>query len=302
MAWETSSDRTVKRLKNIIFLLIIIILALGGGMGYALYQKQQSFKQGVQLKGELDQLMDDYTSVKVENQDLSAQLMDKDSIIMANAKEIQKLIASQADYNKIKRKLELLRNITQDYVHRIDSLVIENQTLTAENVQIKEEIAAERQKNTTLTQEKQALTQKVEVAATLKAYDLQIGTARLRADGREVPTDKALRLSRISISFTLSENSLAEKGDKAIYARISRPDGIVITKDATSDEYTFTAADGKTLQYSIKETVNYQGEALPVHIFWDKIDKKQPAMDGKYDVMLYMDGKEIGRGSFIVRP
>ena len=184
MTWSTSSEKTIKRLKNTIVVLVILLIGMGGGLGYALYQKQQSFKQGVQLKGELDQLMDDYTSVKVENQDLASQLMDKDSIIMANAKEIQKLIASQADYNKIKRKLELLRNITQDYVHRIDSLVIENQTLTAENVQIKEEIAVERQKNTTLTQEKQALTHKVEVAATLKAYNLEVGTARLRADGR----------------------------------------------------------------------------------------------------------------------
>lgn len=302
MAWETQTDRTVKRLKNTIFVLILIILCLGGGMGYALHQKQQSFKQGVQLKGELDQLMDDYTSVKVENQDLSAQLVDKDSIIMANAKEIQKLIASQADYNKIKRKLELLRNITQDYVHRIDSLVVENQTLTAENVQIKEEIAVERQKNTTLTKEKQALSQKVEEAATLKAYNLEVGTARLRADGREVPTDKAVRLSRITISFTLSENSLAEKGEKILYARIARPDGVIISKDATNAEYKFKGEDGKTMLYSIKETIDYQGESMSVHMFWDKLDKKQPAMDGKYDVMLYMDGKEIGRGSFIVRP
>lgn len=302
MTWSTSSEKTIKRLKNTIVVLVILLIGMGGGLGYALYQKQQSFKQGVQLKGELDQLMDDYTSVKVENQDLSAQLMDKDSIIMANAKEIQKLIASQADYNKIKRKLELLRNITQDYVHRIDSLVVENRTLTAENVQIKEEIAAERQKNTKLTQEKQALTQKVEVAATLKAYNIEVGTARLRADGREVPTDKAARLSRISISFTLSENSLTEKGEKHVYARISRPDGVVISKDATSDTYTFQTEDGQKMPYSIKETITYEGEAMPVHIFWDKIDKKQPAMDGKYDVMLYMDGKEIGRGSFIVRP
>ena len=302
MAWETQTDRTVKRLKNTILLLILLILCLGGGMGYALYQKQQSFKQGVQLKGELDQLMDDYTSVKVENQDLSAQLIDKDSIIMANAKEIQKLIASQADYNKIKRKLELLRKITQDYVHRIDSLVVENQTLTAENVQIKEEIAAERQKNTTLTQEKQALSQQVEVAATLKAYNLEVGTARLRADGREVPTDKALRLSRISISFTLRENDLAKRGARHIYARVMRPDGVVLTKDATNDAYTFTTDDGQKLQYSIKETIDYEGEAMSVHMFWDKTDKKSPAMDGKYDVTVYMDDKEIGRGSFIVRP
>ena len=41
---------------------------------------------------------------------------------------------------------------------------------------------------------------------------------------------------------------------------------------------------------------------MSVHMFWDKTDKKSPAMDGKYDVTIYMDDKEIGRGSFIVRP
>lgn len=302
MAWETQTDRTVKRLRNIIVLLILLCIGLGGGMWYAFNQKQVSVDHSLQLKGELDQLMGDYTTIKNENEDLSAQLSDRDSIIMANAKEIQRLIANQADYNKIKKKLELLRKITQDYVHRIDSLVIENQTLTAENVQIKEEIATERRKNTSLNEEKQALSKKVEMAATLKAYNLKAQTVVLNRKGIEKPEDKAGKLTRISINFNLNENSLTPKGEKQVYACITRPDGVLISKDATSDLYKFQAADGQTVPFSIQETILYEGETMAVHMFWDKQDKKYPAMSGTYGVVLYIDGKVVGESSFTVRP
>ncbi len=302
MAWETQNDRTVKRLRNTIVLLILIILGLGGGMWYAFNQKQESVDHNIQLKGELDQLMGNYTLVKNENEDLSAQLSDKDSIIMANAKEIQRLIANQADYNKIKKKLELLRKITQDYVHRIDSLVVENQTLTAENVQIKEEISTERRKNASLSEKNQDLTKTVEMAATLETYDLVAQTVRVNGKGVEKPENKAGKLTRISITFTLNKNRLTPKGEKKIYACITRPDGVLISKDATSDLYKFQTADGKTIPFSIQETVLYEGEAVSVHMFWDKQDKKYPAMTGTYEVALYVDDKLIGETSFSVRP
>lgn len=298
---ETTSKKKEKVLYSIIVLLILALGASLWGVFDMSNQKEQSFEQGVKLKGELDQLMDDFTSIKIENQDLSSQLMDRDSLIMANAKEIEHLIATQADYSKIKKKLDLLRGITQDYVHRIDSLVVVNQQLTTENVQIKEEIQVERTKNTELSQEKTELQEKVHVASAFKAYNLNVNTVRLRADGKEVPTDKASRLSRINIAFTLSENSLVEKGTKNIYARISRPDGVVLVL-GQDDSQTFTLTDGKVLQYSVAKDINYDGKAMDVKFLWEKKDKKEAALDGKYDVMLYMEGNEIGRASFIVRP
>ncbi|MEG2666672.1 MAG: hypothetical protein RSA02_06640, partial [Bacteroidales bacterium] len=212
----------------------------------AVQDRNESFAQGVQLKGDLDKLMDDYTSIKIENQDLSSQLTDRDSLIMANAEEINRLIASQADYSKIKKKLELLRKITQDYVQRIDSLVVVNQELSTENVQIKHEISQEREKNTQLSQDKEALQEKVTVASAFKAYNLVIRTVRLRADGKEVPTDKSRRLDRVCIEFTLGENTLVGAGPQTIYARISRPDGVVLTI-GSDDIYSFEM-DGKKLQ------------------------------------------------------
>ncbi len=184
---------------------------------------------GVELKGELDKVMDEYTTIKMENQDLSAQMSEKDSIILANRAEIEKLIASQADYNKIRRKLELLRKITQDYVARIDSLVVVNRELTEENTQLAETVTQFKAQNNRLEADKAQLQEKITVASALKAYDLQAFTVRMRADGKEKPTDRAARVTRINLQFTIGENKVVEPGMKTIYARISRPEGQVVS-------------------------------------------------------------------------
>ena len=81
------------------------------------------------LQAELDALMAEHEQIKSEYGELSELLSEKDSTIMANAAEIQKLIASQADYNKIKRQLQRLQNIAQEYVTEIDKLYTENKEL-----------------------------------------------------------------------------------------------------------------------------------------------------------------------------
>ncbi|MDE5609991.1 MAG: hypothetical protein K2I66_06390, partial [Bacteroidales bacterium] len=195
----------------------------------------------------------------------------------------------------IKRKLELLRAITQDYVVRIDSLVTVNKQLEEENIQMKEEVNRVQERNTQLTVDKQRLE---EVASTFKAYDLNAATFRVRGDGKEIATDRAPRITRIGITFILSENKVVKAGKKFIYARISRPDGVVMSV-SDDDLYSFEM-DGEKYQYTIKEEIDYENQSMPVKMVWDRISDGA-AMEGKYDVMLYMDGKEIGRTAFMVR-
>ena len=287
-----------KKEKTIYWVIILLVIALGASLYYGVrvsVQKQESYAHGVELQSELNQVMDEYNTVKLENQDLSSQLSEKDSVIMANRKEIEKLIASQADYRKIKRKLELLRAITQDYVVRIDSLVTVNKQLEEENIQMKEEVNRVQERNTQLTVDKQRLE---EVASTFKAYDLNVATFRVRGDGKEIATDRAPRITRIGITFILSENKVVKAGKKFIYARISRPDGVVMSV-SDDDLYSFEM-DGEKYQYTIKEEIDYENQSMPVKMVWDRISDGA-AMEGKYDVMLYMDGKEIGRTAFMVR-
>ena len=287
-----------KKEKTLYWVIILLVIALGVSLYYGVRvsaQKQESYAHGVELQSELNQVMDEYNTVKLENQDLTSQLSEKDSVIMANRKEIEKLIASQADYRKIKRKLELLRAITQDYVVRIDSLVTVNKQLEEENIQMKEEVSRVQERNTQLTVDKQRLE---EVASTFKAYDLNAATFRVRGDGKEIATDRAPRITRIGITFILSENKVVKAGKKFIYARISRPDGVVMSV-SDDDLYSFEM-DGEKYQYTIKEEIDYENQSMPVKMVWDRISDGA-AMEGKYDVMLYMDGKEIGRTAFMVR-
>ena len=287
-----------KKEKTLYWVIILLVIALGASLYYGVRvsaQKQESYAHGVELQSELNQVMDEYNTVKLENQDLTSQLSEKDSVIMANRKEIEKLIASQADYRKIKRKLELLRAITQEYVVRIDSLVTVNKQLEEENIQMKEEVSRVQERNTQLTVDKQRLE---EVASTFKAYDLNAATFRVRGDGKEIATDRAPRITRIGITFILSENKVVKAGKKFIYARISRPDGVVMSV-GDDDLYSFEM-DGEKYQYTIKEEIDYENQSMPVKMVWDRISDGA-AMEGKYDVMLYMDGKEIGRTAFMVR-
>lgn len=291
-----------KKVKVLYCVIVVLIIALA----FSLFRSQkvvsernESFQQGVELKGELDKVMDEYTSIKMENQDLAGQMSEKDSIIMANKAEIEKLIARQADYNKIRKKLDLLRRITQDYVVRIDSLVQANRVLEDENLQMKEEVNRVNEQKSQLEATQVQLQEKIEVASAFKAYDLHAGTVRVRADGKEVATDRSRRVTRINIEFTLSENKLVESGLKTIYARISRPDGVVMVM-GTDDIYSFEL-NGEKLQYTIKQDIEYRNESQAIKMFWDRRETDTKAMAGKYDVMLYMDGQEIGRTSFLIR-
>lgn len=289
-------ERKVKILYVVILILVVAMAFMIFNTQKVANERNESFAQGVQLRGELDKVMEDYNDIRMENQDLVGQMSDKDSLIMANKKEIERLIARQADYNKIKKKLDLLRKITQEYVVRIDSLVTANKVLAEENTQLKEETTRARQENTQLKTE---LDEKISLASEFKAYDLTAVTVRVRADGKEVPTDRARRVTRINLDFTLSENKIVEPGQKTIYARISRPDGVVMSL-SSDDQYSFVM-NGDTLQYTIKQDIEYKNQAQEIKMHWDRLTTDNHAMAGQYAVILYMEGKEIGRTGFAIR-
>ena len=60
-------------------------------------QYVQTVEEKDNLQAELDALIQEHNKIKAEYGDLSNQLSEKDSIILANAAEIKKLINKQAD-------------------------------------------------------------------------------------------------------------------------------------------------------------------------------------------------------------
>ncbi len=247
------------------------------------------------MQHELDSLMGEHNKIKSSYGALSDSLSAKDSIIQRNAEEIKKLLDTEWEYNKIRKKFAMLQKVAQGYVHQMDSLYTVNRELTAENEKIRQEVKTEQGRNQNLMKDKEELKQKMDQAAYIKAYDVTATPYKLKSGGnKEQVTDKASRTDRLRVCFTLGENPLVPAGKRIIYIRIQRPDGVVVIK-SKYDTFVF---NGQTLPYSLREDITYQGKAMNICVNWNKKDTDKPAMKGKYVVSVFADDKAIGEGSF----
>ncbi|MDR1973313.1 MAG: hypothetical protein LBQ31_01410 [Bacteroidales bacterium] len=296
---ELHYKKTIIWLIILIFFLLVAFVYVFVNHRTVVKEKEENYAQNVALQSDFDNLMQEYEQIKMDNETLTFQLSDRDSVILANANEIKKLIASQADYRKIQKKLNMLRDITREYVSRIDSLITVNQQLSEENEQIKREVVTEKQRSAQLSQDKKELEDKVSVGSALTAYNIVASTYRLKSNGDEIETDKSTKIKRIKITFSLSENKIAKSGEKNIIACIIRPDGIVMTP-GNNELYTFEL-NGKQEPFSISKNVPYDNKSVNVVMNWDRKDVSQPAVVGTYKVVLYLDGVEIGNTTFTVR-
>ena len=122
-------------------LVFVIILASKNSSIKGNLQQLEAEKemQRQDFQAEVDSLMKVHNELKESYGELSQELAEKDSIIQADAVEIKKLLDSQWDYNRIKKKLASLQTISQKYVRQMDSLYTVNRELVAENERIREE-------------------------------------------------------------------------------------------------------------------------------------------------------------------
>ena len=251
------------------------------------------------FQAEVDSLMKVHNELKESYGELSAELAEKDSIIQADAVEIKKLLDSQWDYYRIKKKLNELQLISQHYVRQMDSLYTVNRELVAENERIREQFQAEKRENTNLTRQKEELTNMVNQAAVLKIHNYNAEAVFFKGGSRETSTNKANRAERIKIDFTVAENDLVEAGMKIFYVRIADPGRAIICK-GTGDEYSFDA-NGETLQFTEKVRVNYDGKETDVRAYYIKPSDRQ-MMPGTYFIDIYeQGGKLVGQTSIDLR-
>lgn len=291
-----SEIKKLKKRQTILFIICIILLLLSCYLAFIRVPQVKTQFIEVQTKNnevekELEALIAEHEKIKQEYGDLSEQLSEKDSVILANAEEIKKLIASQADYRKIKKKMERLQNISREYVAEMDRLYQENQILKEENTKVKGDLAKVKEERNQITEEKEVLHSKMQSAAVLKAYSLMAKGTRQKSKGVE-NTNKASRVENIRFSFVIGENSLIEAGPVNLYCRIAIPESKRVLTPNNSDLYSFTYNDSK-LQYSIKKTIQYEGKAQSITMNW-AIPSSDKVVKGVYTIALYTDNQYLG--------
>ena len=133
---------------GVLAIALVVLLVRNGSMKSDLKQLEAEKElQRADFQAEVDSLMKVHNDLKESYGELSLELAEKDSIIQADAVEIKKLLDSQWDYYRIKKKLASLQTISQKYVRQMDSLYTVNRELVAENERIREQVQAERREN-----------------------------------------------------------------------------------------------------------------------------------------------------------
>ena len=143
--------------------------------------------------------------------------------------------------------------------------------------------------NKTLQEEKNQLSQRVERASQLEALGLVVTAVNKKGSS----INNREKAEKLVINFTLSKNVTAKRGNKNIYVRILRPDQILLTRSA-KDLFQF---EDLKIPYSAMREVTYEGNELPVNIFWDNQDG-EPFMPGVYTIDVFADGNNIGTTTF----
>jgi myosin heavy subunit len=290
--------------KWVILLAVLAVIFLGTTLYFGFFFKPvfnqeyvKTVAENEHLQLELDDLLADHERIKEEYGSLTEQLSEKDSIILANALEIKKLIDGQADYRKIKKQLERLQNIAKEYVEEIDQLFTENKQLKEENKQVKAHLVEKQREIEVIQSEKQELNQTISTAAVHQAYNINSRAIYFKNKNKdEVITEKANRVDQLKTTFILGANSLIPAGPVNVYCRIAVPGTGRILVPGSGDAFAFEY-NGEKLQYTAKKTVNYDNNAETVTIAWD-LKNNDKAVKGRYFVQLYTDDQFLGETSF----
>lgn len=237
---------------------------------------------------------DDYQAMTFELDQFKGKNIQLDSLLeKANTdiekqkRKIDQLIKENKDIPLIRRQMEELKAIRDQYRVQIEQLIKENKELKFENINLTQTVSD-------LNKTTKQLSEKVELASVLKTENLSVKTLREKGKGKMEETEKAKRVSRISTVFVVAENKVAKPGNRDVVMRIIKPDGYVLT-DANNGSGNFTKEDGRSSEFTARKTLEYTNDRAEVAFDWDQTDELKA---GLYISEVYMDGKLMGTYKF----
>ncbi|WP_295648106.1 hypothetical protein [uncultured Mucilaginibacter sp.] len=297
---------------NVIYFLIVVILALVGTDVYLLIKKNQTDRtvsvqsdQKTRLQSELDSLELQIEQVNTGKAKLSAEMQAKNDSLKTKIRELRiqldKGKLTLAELNKAQEDVKQLRYFVTKYTADIEELKKQNQDLTTERDTLKSNLNVVssnlntvKEKATNLQKQNEDLSTKVQMGAALKMGTMNIKSFKVKDNGKESDNNRAAVVKKFKIEFTVASNPLAEKRLHDIFVRVIDPTGNLITAPESA---TFQV-DGQDLQYTYKAPVDFKDDGSGFTIDWINPNHFQK---GTYTVLLYSDGYTMGKSSVTLK-
>lgn len=171
-----------------------------------------------------------------------------------------------------KEEIRLLKEEINTLTSSISSLKIDNQNL---KVQIEEEIKDKQQ-------------------IKAKASELQIGAINIDLPLNNLKAvKKAKNIDQIDFEIEVLSNEFAEVGKKKVFLRIIQPNGKVLYEKES--DYFISDMNDK-LQYTLYQEFTFNKLRKVLKMKWIKSESN--LSPGKYEVILFIDGKQIKSKTF----
>lgn len=224
---------------------------------------------------------------------LDSLLNEAQAKIDEQAKKIRSIGSSEKNLKalneKMKQQLADLQMLRDEYLSRIDSLLMANKQLVTE----KEELTTT---NQTLTKN---LETTVATASVLKSEYFKVSSFKRKGNGKYTETALAKRTHKLTICFDVLDNKIAKTGEKTVYLKITEPGGKPIGNKSTGST-SFKTASGEEVMCAASSTINYTGVKQNVCMnYEEQEDKMFPP--GTYMIEVYIDGVLSGAGSSTLR-
>ena len=239
----------------------------------------EKLKEIVRLKGDTTSLASlrreierDLRRSRAKNQksialisDLQDRIEEYEGKLLAKDKEIEDL---RDKFNSASKDNRALKNTLVEKEEQIQSMAVETDNLK----------------------------QKVEIAKKLKAESIRITVIDPKGKEREEEDYKARKIGKLKINFSISDNQVAEIGNREVFMRILGPAGEFLG-DPASGGGTFTL-EGNETPFTSKMSFLFDNKQSPPAITWGKAS---PFSTGTYTVELFCDGYKLGQANFKVR-
>lgn len=291
---ESRAAKSIRGYRIVIIILSVILVALSA-LYFSIHRQQMLDNRLLQadrdsIQSDLGRLMTDFDNLQITNDTISASLSferGRADSLMARLK--QERSWSLAKIKQYEKEVGTLRSIMRGYIKQIDSLNTLNKQLIQENVSFRKEISSANLRADMAEEKAAELDNKVRVGSVIRARDI-IMTG---LNSKSKPVSRVRNAARLRVDFILSANDLAAPGEKAIYVRITSPDGYVLTTETTP---TFEF-EGERLPYSAMREVDYRNQDLEVGIYFNS----SGFTAGTYGIQLYCEGRLIGSSEVVMK-
>ena len=198
------------------------------------------------------------------------------------------LTANEADIRK-------LREENGSLLSQARALEQEKQSILTENEGLKHEKAALTQTVVSYSIQNADLKDKVQLASTLKAVNVDVIAVAANGRERRGGPYKASRIDRLKISFLLPANPITTPDDKDVFVRILDGNGAVVSESGIGGVLWY---QGTEIGYSTRQTIALDDDDQRVDILFRR---EAPYKTGPYTVELYSEGYKIGNARFQVK-